>query len=252
MSYKPKEKIVTPFLAQAETKDDNSAVTTKSAPVVEKPALSTGVPSTTSTVVRKKYEMCKNFKEKGVCKYGDKCLFAHGDHELTRRGSPSEAEKKPTEVKKEAASTIVQAKDNSRTAQDQTTLDSTKIIDLTNEKGEPDVSVLTEQELRQSEKKLSSESEHFSNEATLNDEIVLDQGENSTTLSSINDNSSKNTPEKTSTKLSKVSNRADHSFYSFKKEEEFKELLENLDIGNINLNCQASEKQEKAVQEIQQ
>jgi hypothetical protein len=34
---------------------------------------------------RKKYEMCKNFKEKGVCKYGDKCLFAHGEHELTRR-----------------------------------------------------------------------------------------------------------------------------------------------------------------------
>ena len=29
--------------------------------------------------------MCKNFREKGVCKYGDKCLFAHGDHELTRR-----------------------------------------------------------------------------------------------------------------------------------------------------------------------
>jgi hypothetical protein len=29
--------------------------------------------------------MCKNFKEKGVCKYGDKCLFAHGEHELSRR-----------------------------------------------------------------------------------------------------------------------------------------------------------------------
>jgi hypothetical protein len=29
--------------------------------------------------------MCKNFREKGVCKYGDKCLFAHGEHELTRR-----------------------------------------------------------------------------------------------------------------------------------------------------------------------
>lgn len=26
--------------------------------------------------------MCKNFKEKGSCKYGDKCLFAHGEHEL--------------------------------------------------------------------------------------------------------------------------------------------------------------------------
>lgn len=34
---------------------------------------------------RKKYEMCKNFREKGNCKYGDKCLFAHGDHEISRR-----------------------------------------------------------------------------------------------------------------------------------------------------------------------
>ena len=30
--------------------------------------------------------MCKNFKEKGSCKYGDRCLFAHGDHELIKRG----------------------------------------------------------------------------------------------------------------------------------------------------------------------
>ena len=37
-----------------------------------------------------KYEMCKNFREKGCCKYGDRCLFAHGDHELTRRGSSEE------------------------------------------------------------------------------------------------------------------------------------------------------------------
>jgi hypothetical protein len=29
--------------------------------------------------------MCKNWREKGVCKYGDKCLFAHGDKELTKR-----------------------------------------------------------------------------------------------------------------------------------------------------------------------
>lgn len=38
-------------------------------------------------IKRSKYEMCKNFREKGVCKYGDRCLFAHGDHELTRRQS---------------------------------------------------------------------------------------------------------------------------------------------------------------------
>jgi len=36
-------------------------------------------------MMRKKYEMCKNFKEKGICKYGEKCLFAHGEHELSRR-----------------------------------------------------------------------------------------------------------------------------------------------------------------------
>jgi hypothetical protein len=41
-------------------------------------------------VIRLKYEVCKNFKEKGVCKYGDRCLFAHGDHELIKRGSPKE------------------------------------------------------------------------------------------------------------------------------------------------------------------
>ena len=29
--------------------------------------------------------MCKNWKEKGVCKYVEKCLFAHGEHELTSR-----------------------------------------------------------------------------------------------------------------------------------------------------------------------
>lgn len=36
------------------------------------------------TVRRLKYEMCKNFRETGACRYGDKCLFAHGNHELTK------------------------------------------------------------------------------------------------------------------------------------------------------------------------
>lgn len=40
------------------------------------------------SIVRLKYEMCKNFKETGSCKYGDRCLFAHGDHELINRGPP--------------------------------------------------------------------------------------------------------------------------------------------------------------------
>ena len=39
-----------------------------------------------SPPVRLKYEMCKNFKETGSCKYGDRCMFAHGDHELINRG----------------------------------------------------------------------------------------------------------------------------------------------------------------------
>lgn len=37
--------------------------------------------------------MCKNFREKGVCKYGDKCLFAHGEHELTRRQTAAQTDK---------------------------------------------------------------------------------------------------------------------------------------------------------------
>jgi hypothetical protein len=44
-----------------------------------------------------KYEVCKNFKEKGECKYGDRCLFAHGDHELIKRGSPKETSNSKTE-----------------------------------------------------------------------------------------------------------------------------------------------------------
>jgi hypothetical protein len=62
--------------------------------------------SSVSSIVRKKYEMCKNFREKGSCKYGDRCLFAHGDHELTRRGSPNgeepkKEEKKPEDIKEQ-------------------------------------------------------------------------------------------------------------------------------------------------------
>jgi len=38
------------------------------------------------TVRRLKYEMCKNWRETNTCRYGDKCLFAHGKHELTKSG----------------------------------------------------------------------------------------------------------------------------------------------------------------------
>ena len=42
--------------------------------------------------------MCKNFKETGNCKYGDRCLFAHGDHELINRAPVA-----PPEDKKESS-----------------------------------------------------------------------------------------------------------------------------------------------------
>jgi hypothetical protein len=72
--------------------------------------------SGTSPVKRTKYEMCKNFREKGVCKYGDRCLFAHGDQELTRRGSD---EPKVEEMPKEVVAVP---------AVDETTKDSTQLI----------------------------------------------------------------------------------------------------------------------------
>lgn len=45
--------------------------------------------SSVKSIVRLKYEMCKNFRETGSCKYGDRCLFAHGDHELINRAPPA-------------------------------------------------------------------------------------------------------------------------------------------------------------------
>ena len=43
--------------------------------------------------------MCKNWRERGDCKYGDKCLFAHGEDELTKRGSAKSPEKKAEKTK---------------------------------------------------------------------------------------------------------------------------------------------------------
>lgn len=45
--------------------------------------------------------MCKNWREKGQCRYGDKCLFAHGDHELTKRSSSPVKKQQPAESIKE-------------------------------------------------------------------------------------------------------------------------------------------------------
>ena len=63
----------------------------RSAPLEQKPAetapkkIEAEKPSNPSAPKRVKYEMCKNWREKGSCKYGDKCLFAHGNDELSSR-----------------------------------------------------------------------------------------------------------------------------------------------------------------------
>jgi hypothetical protein len=57
-------------------------------PVIAKaefPSLATKVSDGTPQVVRLKYEMCKNWRTKGACPYAEKCLFAHGENELSRR-----------------------------------------------------------------------------------------------------------------------------------------------------------------------
>ena len=66
------------------------------------------------------------------------------------------------------------------------------------------------------------------------DETQEDQGENSTTLSSIQEVVT--TPEKSSQKALALDKKNVNEIYCFKKEEEFKELLENLDIENIEIN----------------
>ncbi len=48
--------------------------TAKEAPIAVAPRLT-----------RLKFELCKNWRDKGFCKYGEKCLFAHGEHELSNR-----------------------------------------------------------------------------------------------------------------------------------------------------------------------
>jgi len=91
--------------------------------------------------VRKKYEMCKNFREKGACKYGDRCLFAHGDHELTKRGSPEPeptVEKKPVEGTLEvvAEATIETTKDSTKLLIDNSETESSKLTLHKNDSGE--------------------------------------------------------------------------------------------------------------------
>lgn len=85
--------------------------------------------------------MCKNYKENHFCKYGDRCLFAHGDHELVKRGSPKADPAKGEDEKKDEAKvedktdkveekeiTINSYKVSNET---QTTMDSTKVLQTT-------------------------------------------------------------------------------------------------------------------------
>jgi len=60
--------------------------------------------STVAAPIRMKYEMCKNWRTKGACPYGDKCLFAHGEKELSRRTTAPA----PVVVVKEAEVVVVE------------------------------------------------------------------------------------------------------------------------------------------------
>lgn len=46
------------------------------------PAPNAAMTATTVNTSRYKTELCRPYEEFGVCKYGDKCQFAHGAHEL--------------------------------------------------------------------------------------------------------------------------------------------------------------------------
>ncbi|KAJ8963815.1 hypothetical protein NQ317_017498 [Molorchus minor] len=55
---------------------------TQSAPAPAVAAPSAAVSATTVNTSRYKTELCRPYEEFGVCKYGDKCQFAHGMNEL--------------------------------------------------------------------------------------------------------------------------------------------------------------------------
>lgn len=86
--------------------------------------------------------MCKNFREKGECKYGDRCLFAHGDHELTKRGGagPFQDETKTnTEKKEEAPVEVTNASKVVESTKDSTKMNlqiSSSLSDMSAEKPE--------------------------------------------------------------------------------------------------------------------
>jgi hypothetical protein len=87
--------------------------------------------------------MCKNYRERGACKYGDRCLFAHGDHELTKRGSPEpEKEKVPekkapeTQLETVAEVTIESTKDSTKILIEKADTESSKLTINKNDSGE--------------------------------------------------------------------------------------------------------------------
>ncbi|XP_023019179.1 tis11 zinc finger protein [Leptinotarsa decemlineata] len=55
---------------------------TQSAPAPPVTAPAAAITATTVNTSRYKTELCRPFEEFGVCKYGDKCQFAHGMNEL--------------------------------------------------------------------------------------------------------------------------------------------------------------------------
>lgn len=55
---------------------------TQSAPAPAVAAPSAAISATTVNTSRYKTELCRPYEEFGVCKYGDKCQFAHGMNEL--------------------------------------------------------------------------------------------------------------------------------------------------------------------------
>lgn len=164
-------------------------------------------------IKRTKYEMCKNFREKGVCKYGDRCLFAHGDHELTRRGSGE-----PKAAVEEAAQKELLKEAIAVAAIDETTKDSTQLVlsKLEESADVPQIDSLVDDfladevpkmsDLKSDSKKPSTGSKddnavssfEIRSDMGVADDEIQDQGENSTTLSSANEH---NTPEKLSGKM---------------------------------------------------
>ena len=182
--------------------------------------------------------MCKNFREKGTCKYGDRCLFAHGDHELTKRGSPDSEksiDKKAVETVLEvvAEATIETTKDSTKLQIESSETESSKLAINKNDSGEQSQSC-------------SVESSGIQNASA--EEEIQDHGENSTTLS---ENCSQNaTPEKkvgkATTPPSGKGEQYHANFECFKKEEEFKKLFDDLDIENIVLNTNQDTENETA------